>query len=378
MSVTINQSPESTTPAYNDINFLVSESSGAIYTKDNFKWIGEVVVDSTTIAKLKTPIYFGSTNKGVFNIGRILESYVTHDFNYSDTLASGCPNSTKEYNFKVGYEYSNSPTGTVTEYLNQASASGSIWNAALNPYDFVSFDIDAYTDTARKFLTSIRSQSIHRTQKVWLYALRGAATNLRIVYSDATTSTYTLPNVRMVRIPVNLNTPAGATYFDCYLRDVDGVQISESYRFYIKDECSKYENYDLFWLNRLGGFDSFRFNRVSKKSFDITRKTYRQNQYTLDNTAVSWTYGTDSFSNVQYYEESKQKLTLFSNWISDTESTWLRELVESPVVYLWDGTTLQAINITNAMYEEKKWINDKMFNLQLDIEFSFVDKAQRR
>jgi hypothetical protein len=378
VSVTINQKPELTTPAYNDINFLVSESSSAIYEKDNFKWIGEVVVDSTTIAKLKAPIYYGSTNKGVFNIGRILESYVTHDFNYSDTLPSGCTNCTKEYNFKVGYEYSTSPSGAVTEYLNQASASGSVWNAALNPYDFVSFDIDTYTDTARKFLTSVRSQSIHRTQKVWLYALRGAATNLRIVYSDATTSTYTLPNVRMVRIPVNLTTPSGATYFDCYLRDVDGVQISETYRFYIKDECSKYENYDLFWLNRLGGFDSFRFNRVSKTSHEITRQMYRQNPYTLNNTAVSWTYGTDSFSNTQFYGESKEKLTLFSNWITDSESIWLRELVESPVVYIWDGSMLRSCNITNNTYEEKKWINDKMFNLQLDLEFAFVDKVQRR
>lgn len=378
MSVTINQSPESTTPAYNDINFLVSESSSTIYEKDNFKWIGEVVVDSTTIAKLKAPIYYGSTNKGVFNIGRILESYVTHDFNYSDTLASGCTNSTKEYNFKVGYEYSTSPSGAVTEYLNQASASGSIWNAALNPYDFVAFDIDTYTDSSRKFLTSIRSQSIHRTQKAWLYALRGAATNLRIVYSDATTSTYTLPNVRMVRIPVNLATPSGATYFDCFLRDVDGVQISETYRFYIKDECSKYETYDLFWLNRLGGFDSFRFNRVSKTSHEITRQTYRQNPYTLNNNAASWTYGTDSFSNTQFYGESKEKLTLFSNWITDTESIWLRELIESPVVYIYDGSILRSCNVTNNTYEEKKWLNDKMFNLQLDLEFAFVDKVQRR
>jgi hypothetical protein len=182
----------------------------------------------------------------------------------------------------------------------------------------------------------------------------------------------------MIRVPVNLTTPAGATYFDCFLRDVDGAQISETYRFYIKDECSKYETYDLFFLNRLGGFDSFRFNRVSKASYDITRKTFRQNPYTLNNTAVTYTYGTDSFNNVQYYQESKQKLTLFSNWINDTESTWLRELVESPVVFVWDGSILRSANITNPMYEEKKWINDKMFNLQLDIEFSFVDKAQRR
>jgi len=331
------------------MNFVVSESSSTIYNKDNFKWIGEVVVDGNTIVKLKHPIYYQSTNKGVFNIGRILESYVSHDFTYSDTAASGCTNSAKDYTFKVGYEYSNSPTGEVTEYLNQANTSGSVWNSALNPYDFVSFDSDTYTDSTRKFLTSVRSQTIHRTQKTWLYAIRGAATNLRIVYSDNTTSTINVPNVRMIRVPVNLTTPAGATYFDCFLRDVDGAQISETYRFYIKDECSKYETYDLFFLNRLGGFDSFRFNRVS-----------------------------DSFNNVQYYQESKQKLTLFSNWINDTESTWLRELVESPVVFVWDGSILRSANITNPMYEEKKWINDKMFNLQLDIEFSFVDKAQRR
>jgi hypothetical protein len=380
VSLSVNQSPETFTPSYNDVNYVVSESSGAVYSSSNFKFIAEVVVDASTIAKLKVPIYFGSNNKGVFNIGRLLESYTTHDFKYSDTAASGCTNSFQDYSVKFGEEYSASATGTVTEYLNLTSASGTVWNAALNPITFVSFDSDTYAanNSSRKFLTSVRSQIIHRTQKVWLYALRGAATNLRIVYSDSTTATITLPTTKMVRVPVNLSTPSGATYFDCYLRDVDGVTVSETYRFTIKDECSKYDTYDLFFLNRLGGFDSFRFNRVSKSSYDITRKTFRQNQYTLDNTAVSWTYGTDSFSNVQYYEESKQKLTIFSNWITDTESIWLRELVESPVVYLWDGTTLQAVNITNAMYEEKKWINDKMFNLQLDIEFSFVDKKQRR
>lgn len=105
---------------------------------------------------------------------------------------------------------------------------------------------------------------------------------------------------------------------------------------------------------------------------------YRQNPYTLNNTAVTWTYGTDSFSNTQFYGESKEKLTLFSNWITDGESIWLRELVESPVVYIWDGSILRSCNITNTTYDEKKWVNDKMFNLQLDLEFAFVDKVQRR
>lgn len=376
MSLTINQKPDSYAPAYNDLNFVISESSSSIYGKDNFKFITEVVVDSATIAKLKAPIYYGSTNKGVFNIGRIMESYITFDFNYADTYASGCANSFKDYQVKCGYEYSTSPTGTITEYLNVANASGTIWNAALNPMDFVTYDQSDYLGS--KFLTTIRSQYIHRTQKAWLYALKGTATNLRINYSNGTNTSLSLPSSKVVRIPINLTTPSGATYFDCFLRDVDGVQVSETYRFYIKDECSKYETYDLFFLNRLGGFDSFRFNKVSKTSFDITRKTYRQNPYVLDNTAVSLSYSQNAHSDVQYYEESKQKLTLFSDWVTDAESIWLRELVESPVVYLWDGSILQAINITNANYEQKKHINDKMFNLQLDCVFSFVDKKQRR
>ncbi len=38
------------------------------------RFIAEVKQSTTSLAKLKAPIYYGSTNKGVFNIGRILEN----------------------------------------------------------------------------------------------------------------------------------------------------------------------------------------------------------------------------------------------------------------------------------------------------------------
>ena len=77
MALSITQQPNEYAPAYNDTNFVITESSGGIYTKDNFKFIAEVKQSTTSLAKLKAPIYYGSTNKGVFNIGRILENYVT-------------------------------------------------------------------------------------------------------------------------------------------------------------------------------------------------------------------------------------------------------------------------------------------------------------
>ena len=97
MALSITQQPNEYAPAYNDTNFVITESSGGIYTKDNFKFIAEVKQNTTSLAKLKAPIYYGSTNKGVFNIGRILENYVSHDWNYNDSAASGCTSSIMDY-----------------------------------------------------------------------------------------------------------------------------------------------------------------------------------------------------------------------------------------------------------------------------------------
>jgi len=43
---------------------------------------------------------------------------------------------------------------------------------------------------------------------------------------------------------------------------------------------------------------------------------------------------------------------------------------------LYDGE-LYPINITDAEYEQRYHINDKAFNLSIEAELSFPDKAQR-
>jgi hypothetical protein len=43
---------------------------------------------------------------------------------------------------------------------------------------------------------------------------------------------------------------------------------------------------------------------------------------------------------------------------------------------MYDGT-LYAVNIDNATYEQKKGVQDKLFNLELDVTLSFADKSQR-
>lgn len=376
MALSITQQPNANAPAYNDTNFVVTESSGAIYTKDNFKFICEVKQNTTSLAKLKAPIYYGSTNKGVFNISRILENYVTYDFNINDTLASGCTNSAMSYKVEFGYEYSTSPTGSITEYTNLTSATGNVWNASLNAIDLVNYNGQYTMDGDGKFLTPIRSKIIHRTQKDFLYAIRNTATSAVITYSDASTQTLSLPSATIVRIPSGsqLSIPSGATYYDIVLKN-GGTTLSETYRVNLIDECSKYDTTDLFFLNSLGGFDSFRFNRVRRDTYDTMRKMYKANPYGL---GTSYGYDTFSFNSRAYDMNTSHRVKLFSNWITEAQSEWLKDLIDSPIVYMYDGTTLVAINIETANYEVKKHVQDKVFNLELDVVYSFESKRQRQ
>jgi hypothetical protein len=70
-----------------------------------------------------------------------------------------------------------------------------------------------------------------------------------------------------------------------------------------------------------------------------------------------------------------QLTTLNSNFISEEEAQWLKQLINSPRVWMFD-TQLIPINVRTSEYEQKYHINDKVFNLTLEVEHSFIDKAQ--
>lgn len=378
MSITVHQSPEPNSPAYNDLLYLMSESSGSVYSQPNFKYIADVFVNSNKIARLKSPIYPNSTNKGVFNIGRLIENFVTYDWNINDTTASGCPNSYIGYQVKFGYEYSTGSTSPIIEASGLTTVTGNAYNMALDPITFANFDEDTYllkSNTA-KFLTSNRSKRIYSDQKDWIYFWKGDANSVLITYyPSATPNPILLSGLtdKVIRIPI-VSIPSGTTYLTIQAQQ-SGTNKSELYRIDIKEGCSKYGNNDVYFLNRYGAIESFRFNMVRKDKHSISRKQYKQNPYQLSGN--TYTYETSARSNSNFYTESKQTTTLNSDWITESESKWLKELIQSPIIWMLDDGILKAVNIVNSDYEVKYQVNEKMFNINIQVEHSFTDKTQR-
>ena len=88
---------------------------------------------------------------------------------------------------------------------------------------------------------------------------------------------------------------------------------------------------------------------------------------------------------VQYYTKSMPKMKLTSDWINCNTYNWLLELIESPEIYLMDSYTTPSgtteirripIKNINGNWEEKVISVDKVFNLEIDLEFGINNFRQ--
>lgn len=403
MSMTINQSPNDWTPAYNDMVFVVDSTNKA---QTNYNYIAQIYIggDVITLKAPPDPTY----GKGVFNIGRIVESYVNSDIG-EDGFTRGFMQNTNShisYLVKFGEEYGS----TVTQYLNITSTAYKYaWNASLDFVDMQNYTRNNYFADGNNILnnTSI-TRCISLTQSTWLYynavdvsmftdafilAYDSNNTVIRsIEVSNVWASSGTVAShfIRFSAGPVNINNinaafvtstigsgayiPSNTSY---YTIQFDGSASSDVIRFNVGCSCSKHETYRLHWLNKKGAFESFNFNMRSKKMTDITKKGYRGVVGALTS-STAWGYALKDRVDRQYFVESKDKITISTDWLTENESIYLRELVESPEIYL-DDSTLGLISVTcsEPRYEEKKYVSEKVFRLEIDIEYSYNRQRQR-
>lgn len=150
--------------------------------------------------------------------------------------------------------------------------------------------------------------------------------------------------------------------------------------FNVDDSCGKYTKYRLHWLNRLGGYDSYTFDLVSRNNIDIEKKTFKKQLggLTIQNSgAASFSYQNSDRQDSQYYTKFKNRTLITSDWLSNAESDWLSELMTSPSVFWERGSQdFVAININATTYEIKNNKVDKIFNHTLEFSLSFDEFTQ--
>lgn len=404
MAISLYQQPDSPTPVYNDMFFLADSTNK---TATNFKYIFDIWYDGAFQHRFKIPAR--PDGYGVLNVARIIESLVTYDIEaLTDFGILENPNSYKNIVVKVGEEYG----ATLVEYPNLAESSvTTAYNASLEFLEYPDFSPATYSlsDSSKKFQTnSPASVDIHTGQNAWLhfYSTTAANVNRAIIKTYDTSGslidTFKVANnfssasgfFRIGTGAIQLNQIDAGDLISGSQPIIDGtvksytvniakstdVATSETKTYSIVDANCKYENYRLHWLNKIGGFDSFNFDLVSRKRTSIQRKNYKKvaGAVALVLGSPNFFYSKDDRGDAVYDLTYKRGIKITSNWVSDEVATWLEELFTSPEVYYENSDNeLIPIIINNTEYEEKKKANIKLINYELDFSFAHSNERQR-
>ena len=366
--ITFVKQPDKYTPVNNPVIFQLSSDNSAI----QFFQVQITDAVDNVIANLR--LYTTPDNRtGSFtDLSGILSNTVNYQLLPSANIIDVPANVLKA--FKL----------TVTEklYTNSGIADGSttvtdlyyVWEGELNSVAFNSFDYNDYvlstaTGTTAQFLTNKPNYTkINASTSEYLYLLNnnltGATVNVKLYNQNSQLfGNYGITNQTLDRITrLDVSPKTISDYFEIDLSDVKfyTIQISDNNALvksklklytYEKLSCNK-QPVDVIFANKLGGFDSFTFFNP-RETIEVTKTTITKNPYQFDDSGVYTNVINDvineDVSTINVNSTSKYKV--ISDPLSDLQTVWLKELIQSPKVYvkLANGV-LMPVQLTNSNY----------------------------
>jgi len=314
-------------------------------------------------------------------------------------------------------------SGQRTTYPIVSSATTEFWvnNSAFDTCDWLNYKLEDYdiSDNAEwpiKWYNNIPQPYTLRygnyLDAVVLYSQSAypANTPLNIIVrtydNTGGTYTYTSPNIPDASWsgastfvipcgPSNLNnanvtstwTPTGAATFPIIKTDTTSYDVrlkngfafpTNNLEFTIDDTCSKYDNFEINFLDRKGNYIPFNFTLVQRKNVSVNRLNFKKG---LGQASVNEGFnysckdrGTTTINNIITYQ-----YTLQSNWLSNNMSEYFEELLTSPNVFWnYDGSgDFRPITLNTNSLEILTKKNSRMIAYQITFNSSINPVVQQ-
>jgi len=158
------------------------------------------------------------------------------------------------------------------------------------------------------------------------------------------------------------------TYTLC-MKSSAGVTSSQTYTYKLDNSCSLYNSVRVSFMNSFGHYEYFTFTLDYKESYDINKKEYTK----INDGANSQFLG---YQSKVFAQDVMVKGLLNSNWISESEYYYLKDLLLSPNAYIVDVNGFIPILITDTNYSLKTNVRDRLFNLQINFKYAIPYLAQ--
>ena len=150
-------------------------------------------------------------------------------------------------------------------------------------------------------------------------------------------------------------------------------------------DLRNYESIRLAWLNQWGAWDYYTFTKKSSRTLSTQGSTYTQLEGTWNEAAFrlnGYRGGKKAFR-----VNATEKIKMNTDFVSEADSEWFEELINSPEVYMLEGfqddTTFAMLNtyvtpvrLTTSSYTRKTVANDKLMQYTFEVEKSKTLRTQ--
>ena len=390
--ITLTQPSISILPAFNRINYQIVSTNA---TEVGFKYVVKVYNSAN---ELITTAYYDSPADASDPVEFDVSKFVSTQFEYTKgfyetATSSNSTNIIKGFYLKV-YEYYEVAGEFVIVLASEVVSSTKYALAASFPllelddwYDDVNL-YNGVSNTTYKPLTAWDTIKVRETDaQVFGFVNTGFLTNveLLVTYNNATTATYfiaksgtTYPNVNYFQI-TPLTYGGSIASIQLFVNWNNGSARRYKFATLYTQECGKFDPIRMAYLNKYGAFDFFNFDLVNKTTLTIEKKGYQRN---YDGSIYQAGGVIVKNINPVYFTNETQVWKIISDYLNDAQSELIRELYSSPLVYMnlvndnYIRPSWIPVKPTATSYEIKKTATDKLFNLELDLEFGLENNRQ--
>ena len=303
---------------------------------------------------------------------------------YSDILTMGTAPNANDFGFNLGnfnLSFSTNKFLTnapATQYANLEDY-GTL--AFLSPNDNVSYIKLIYTDSGGSPITN---ESVVRDFSNGAYASVGSEISNRLLYFGCFPA-----NLRNWSSTFNALVSAGTIQGGAIVVqafDATNAAISKAYTINVNcPDLKGYESIRLCWLNQWGVWDYYTFTKKSARSISTKGSTYEQLAGTWNEAA----YRVNSYKGGKkaFRVNATEKITMNTDFVSESENVMFEELINSPEVYILDGyqtdDNFSALNqyvipvrLTTSSFTKKTVANDKLIQYSFEVEKSKTLRTQ--
>lgn len=170
--------------------------------------------------------------------------------------------------------------------------------------------------------------------------------------------------------PAATLTSGGAKYYEAFITNPSNARISAIYKFNLDYRCSKWEDYSVVFLDRLGSLGAFSFIYANQESQEITRELH--NKQIGNSNSANWSFQAEEASFRPTFIEAKKRIQLNTAWLTQEESEYFQELLTSPACWININNEFWPLNVaeSTSIKEDKR----RTKNIRYTVNFDFANR----